>query len=285
VRQQQHERLRVAELELEQARYEASLAERRYAACDPENRLIAAQLEKSWEAALQRVQACRQVLVDQTAREATVEMPDLTGLAEDLKAAWKAPGTTMRARQRLVRSLVEDIVVDVDVDAGEIVLIIHWKGGQHSSVRVRKPKTGEHGCSTSADALAVIRSMAGRWSDDHIAASLNRMGMCTGQNKTWTAKRVSSIRRVNGIDAYFSADKSGEWCTMTEAALELGVTNHAIRRLMKEQNLPAHQVVRGAPHQIRRSDLHSEAVQAALRRKGAPCRTDSQNQIPMFPAT
>ena len=56
----QAEQRRIAELELQQARYEASLAERRYAACDPDNRLIAAQLEKSWEAALQRVRLCEQ---------------------------------------------------------------------------------------------------------------------------------------------------------------------------------------------------------------------------------
>src|SRR6185369_2434215 len=56
--EQQSEQQRIVELELQQARYEASLAERRYAACDPDNRLIAAQLEKSWETALQRVQDC-----------------------------------------------------------------------------------------------------------------------------------------------------------------------------------------------------------------------------------
>src|SRR5258705_6102863 len=53
------EKQRIVELELQQARYEASLAERRYAACDPDNRLIAAQLEKSWEAALRRVEASK----------------------------------------------------------------------------------------------------------------------------------------------------------------------------------------------------------------------------------
>ena len=54
----QSERLRILELELQQAQYEDSLAERRCAACDPDNRLIAAQLEKSWEATLMRVQTC-----------------------------------------------------------------------------------------------------------------------------------------------------------------------------------------------------------------------------------
>ena len=53
-----------------------------------------------------------------------------------------------------------------------------------------------------------MRSMAGRWSDEHIAASLNRMGLPTGQGKTWTAKRVSSVRRVRDIHAYRSAEKT-----------------------------------------------------------------------------
>jgi excisionase family DNA binding protein len=127
--------------------------------------------------------------------------------------------------------------------------------------------------------------MAGRWTDDHIAATLNRMGLPTGQNKTWTAKRVSSIRRVNGIDAYLSADKSSDWCTMSEAAAELNVTNHAIRRLIKNGILPATQVIKGAPYQIRRSTLQSEAVTTATERKGAPCRSESEHQLQMFPST
>src|SRR5205807_2908289 len=113
------------------AQYDASLAERRYAACDPDNRLIAAQLEKAWEAALQRVEACRQRLDAMPSSDVGDARPDLTGLADDLSAAWKAPRTTMRTRQRLVRALITEIVADVDEAAGEIVLIIHWKGGQH----------------------------------------------------------------------------------------------------------------------------------------------------------
>ena len=70
----------------------------------------------------------------------------------------------MRTRQQLVRTLITEIIADIDETAGEIVLVIHWKGGQHSEWRVRKPKTGEHGCTTPEKALAVMRTMAGRWS-------------------------------------------------------------------------------------------------------------------------
>lgn len=280
--QTRSEQRRIVELELQQARYEASLAERRYAACDPDNRLIAAQLEKSWEATLQRVQACGERLAALEKSNAAPAIPDFAGLAEDLEAAWDAPGVTMRSRQQLLRALIADIIADYDQNSREIVLTIHWRGGQHSQLRIRKPESGEHGCRTSEDAVAVIRSMATRWSDENIAATLNRMGLPTGQGKTWTAHRVSSLRRVRGIHAYRSAEKNGEWVTMSEAAAMLGVSNHQIRRLIKEGVLAADQVVPDAPYQIRASDLKDQRVVAALARTARPCRPISENQTSMF---
>ena len=122
----------------------------------------------------------------------------------------------------MLGTLIENIVADIDDSTGEIVPVVHWKGGRHTELRVMKPKPGEHDSRTSEEALAVIREMAGRWSDEAIAASLNRMGMSTGQGRTWNAKRVSSIRRVYDIHGYLSADKDGPWRTMSEAAKELG---------------------------------------------------------------
>ena len=217
--------------------------------------------------------------------EPAVVTPDFTGLAGDLDAAWNAPGVTMRTRQRLLRALVTDIIADVDDATREVVLTIHWRGGQHSQLRVRKPKSGEHGCRTPEEALAVMRTMAARWSDADIAASLNRMGMPTGQRKTWTAHRVSSLRRVHGIHAYRSAEKNGEWLTMSEAATTLGVTRHCIRRLIRDGILPAEQVVPGAPYQIRAADLQHERVNAAIGRTGRPCRIYPENQLAMFTDT
>jgi excisionase family DNA binding protein len=281
----QAERQRLVELDLRQARYEASLAERRYAACDPDNRLIAAQLERSWEVALRRVEACEARLDAVRAPDPAVTAPDFAGLADDLAAAWNAPSVTMRTRQRLLRALVTDIVADVDEAAREVLLTLHWRGGQHSQLRVRKPRSGEHGCRTPEEALAVMRSMAARWSDGDIAATLNRMGMPTGQGKTWTAHRVSSLRRVHGIRAYRSGEKNGEWLTMSEGATLLGVTRHRVRRLVKDGVLAAVQVVPGAPYQIRATDLRDERVTTAIGRTARPCRADPENQLAMFTGT
>jgi DNA invertase Pin-like site-specific DNA recombinase len=283
--EQQNEQRRIVELELQQARYEASLAERRYAACDPDNRLIAAQLEKSWEATLQRVQDCESRLAILDQPDSAPPTPDFTGLAVDLEAAWNAPSVTMRSRQQLVRTLIADIIAGYDASSREIVLVIHWRGGQHSELRVQKPRSGEHECRTSEEAVAVIRSMASRWSDESVAATLNRMGLPTGQGKTWTAHRVGSLRRVRGIHAFKSADKNGVWLTMREAAAKLSVSHHQIRRLIKEGILAAEQVVPDAPYQIRASDLQDERVTSALARKGRPCRVIPKNQTSMFSDT
>lgn len=284
-RKRQGDQRQILDLELQQARYEAGLAERRYAACDPDNRLIAAQLEKNWEIALRRVRDIEARQPTDSASTIEVDPSAFANMAENLSAAWNAPNVTMRARQQMLRTLIADIIVDVEDAVRDVVLTIHWRGGQHSELRVRKPRTGEHGCATAEDALAIMRSMAGRWSDEHIAESLNRMGLPTGQGKTWTAHRVASVRRVRGIHAYRSAEKDGEWLTMTEAAKASGVTNHLIRRLIKTGILPAVQVVSGAPYQIRADDLASEAVRAAVARKGRPCRVADTDTLPMFTDT
>ena len=87
---------------------------------------------------------------------------------------------------------------------------------------------------------------------------------------------------MRGIHAYKSAEKDGEWLTLTEAAVALHVTSHTIRRLIKSGVLPAVQVVPGAPYQIRADDLTSESVKSAVARKGRPCRIADDNTIPMF---
>ena len=276
------ERHRMVELDLQQARYEASLAERRYAACDPDNRLIAAQLEKSWEGALRRVAEYEARLVEARQLDLATPTPDFVGLATDLEAVWRAPKVDMRCRQQLLRALVTDIIADVDEAQREVILTIHWKGGQHSQLRIRKPMPGEHGQSTPEAALAVMRSMATRWSDADIAATLNRMGMQTGHGKTWTARRVGALRTVHKIRGYRSAEKNGEWLTLTEAAKKLGVTPHRVRRLIREGVLPTEQVVPDAPHQIRASDLESEQVRQFPRYRG-PCRNKSEDQKSLFP--
>ncbi len=287
VKERNGERRRALELERQQAEYEVNLAARRYQAVDPDNRLVAAELEARWNASLARLRDCESKLND----EVTIPRPELNrnlliDLASDLEAAWI--GADMRARQRLVRALIEEVVVDVDEAAREVLLVIHWRGGQHSELRVRKARSGEHTKRASANADGVIRDMAQKWSDEHIAATLNRMGLHTGQGQTWTARRVGSYRRKKNIHAYASAAKDGVYVTMYEAARVVGASSSAIRRLIEQSILPARQVMKDAPWQILAADLQRPEVQEALRRRRVlrrPCRGSDNDMNLRLPGT
>ena len=278
----QAEQRRILELDLQQARYEASLAEQRYAACDPDNRLIAAQLRRAGRrryAAWRRARPIGGANVRPGPRIAR-----LAGLADDVDAAWNAPkrhharpsAPAPRPCRRHHRRRRRGGAGGHPDDPLARRSAFATAGAQAEVRRARL---------SHPEALAAMRSMATRWSDEDVAASLNRMGTPTGQGKTWTAHRVGSLRRVHGIHASRSAEKDGEWLTMSEAAAALGVSHHRIRRLIQDGILSTDQVVPDAPHQIRASDLQDERVTAAIARTGRPCRVDQENQLPMFPDT
>jgi DNA invertase Pin-like site-specific DNA recombinase len=285
------ERRRALELERQQAEYEAKLAERRYQKVDPDNRLVAAELETRWNDAITRLRECEAKLLENTTQNArpSVERDALLELAKDLDAVWRSPSADMRTKQRLVRALIEEIVVDLDDEKREIILVIHWHGGQHSELRVRKPQSGEHMKRNAPDVDEVIRQMGARWSDEHIAATLNRMGASTPFGHTWNAKRVAGYRRTKGIPGYESAVKDGRCLTMVEAAKSAGVTCHAIRKLIRDGILPAKQYVFDAPWQILAADLDRPEVQEALRgrrkRAGRPSRISRDERTRMLPGT
>lgn len=284
------ERRRALELERQQAEYEVTLAARRYESVDPDNRLVAAELEARWNAALTRLRECETRLaasVPPTAPVVTREA--LQVLADNLDAAWRAPTTDMRTKQRLVRTLIEEIVIDVDDARREVVLVIHWRGGQHSELRVRKPVAGEHSRVTSVEADRLIREMATRWADAEIAATLNRLGIPTGQGNTWTGHRVATYRNRLRIPAYSSTAKDAQYLTILDAARKLGVSRYMIRTLIRMGVLPARQIVVAAPWLILAEDLDRSAVQHALQhrrmRRGRPCRNSRDDRTLTIPCT
>lgn len=192
--------VRAVTLELEQARYEAGLASRRYESVDPDNRLVAAELEARWNAAMQRMRELEDRIESMT-RAAPMSPPvdrdTLMSLAANLPAVWNSPAADMRLKQQIVQLLVEEIVADVDDKSREIVLVVHWIGGRHTELRVKKPPRGSSRV-TSEECIELIRGMAGRWSDQEIAATLNRTGQQTGTGMAWSDMRVYQVRRRLG---------------------------------------------------------------------------------------
>lgn len=273
--QQQTERIRVVELELEQARYEARLASRRYESVDPDNRLVASELEARWNTTLCRVRDLESKL-EQTRRESsaapTIDRDELLRLAKDLPAVWELPTTDLALKQRITRILIQEIVVNVDEKAQEVVLVIHWAGGRHSELHVPKPRTGQHGRCTKAEAVDLVRQMASSYTDEDIALTLNRLGLKTGVGNTWNEMRVRSLRQYLKLPVCRPEQQVGR-LNLQRAAEQLGVSATVVRRLIERKMLPAAQIVSGAPWQIEAKDVASaEVIQAAMALKNRESR-------------
>lgn len=263
------EEIRAVTLEVDQARYEAQLASRRYEAVDPDNRMVAAELEARWNAGMHRVRELEE-RVDAVARRAAAPSPGvdreaLLSLAANLPAVWNSEAADMKLKQRIVRMLVQEIVADVDVEAKEIVLVVHWIGGRHTELRMEKPRAGAHGRATTADCVEIIRGMSGRWSDEEIAATLNRLRLHTGTGNTWSGKRVYQVRHRLDLPAY-DPSKPRETVTLEQATVRLGVSNTVVKKLIAAKILPATQAAPGLPWEIPAAALDAREVQRAVAR-------------------
>src|ERR1700683_624613 len=148
----------------------------------------------------------------------------------------------MPLKPRIVRILTEETIADVDDAASEIVLLIHWTGGRHSELRMKKNLTGRRSRCTNLETIEVLRRMSGRFPDDQIAATLNRLGLKTGTGKTWNEGRVRSVRSYHELPAYNAGLAPRQTVTLEEASERLGISHKVIRRLIASKKIPAAQV-------------------------------------------
>jgi hypothetical protein len=253
---------------VQQARYQAHLAERRYEAVDPAQRWVAGELEARWNQALERVRVSEAQCAEFDQRSAATEIPSqelLVALAQDLPRVWKI-STDARLKQRIMHIVFREIIADFDAQSEDVILRLHWAGGRHSEVRWSKSAHGWPGRGPLA-AEEVIGKMAADYSDDQIAWTLNRNAVGKGPGTGWTAKSVAQVRVKNKLPSCHHADSDSASLTLQGAAIRLQVNVSMIRRLIQSNVLPARQTVRGAPWQIPANALAREEVKRALARK------------------
>ena len=250
---------RQVELALTQARYEADLAKRGYDAVDPANRLVAAELERRWNERLEEVRRQEErltaIAAARTEQLSDEERERLLALGVDLASAWSHPQVEADTRKRILRTVIEEIVVTLAED--RIDLLLHWQGGDHTALSVPRNRTGQHRWTTSEEVGDLIRSLARQQSDGAIAAMLNRLGKKTGRGNTWTQARVRSYRNGHGIAVHRPGEMAerGE-LTLTEAAERLGVSTMTVLRLIGDGTISASQVCKGAPWAIPEAQLN-----------------------------
>ncbi len=251
---------RQLELALQQARFEVAHARRQYDAVDPANRLVAGELERRWNEALEAVNKVeRDIAAVEAQRPAPLgeaERHKLLALGGDLGRAWSHPAATPMTRKKLLRACLKEIVVRKD--GAMIDMVLHWHGGDHTALKrpLKLNERGRHHYPVPDDMIALVRDLARLMPDRQIARLLNRSGKPMALGKTWTEQAVRGFRKHQEIDAY----RDGEWAergeiTLDAAAEIIGVCKMTALRMLRRGDIKGRQACEGAPWVIKSSDL------------------------------
>jgi DNA invertase Pin-like site-specific DNA recombinase len=276
------DRIDQLEAALEQARYEAARAGRQYDKVEPENRIVATELERRWNERLAEVARLEEQI--RTAQEmqlglgiSEAERTELMALADDLPRAWNHPAAKAETRKRILRTMLEEVVVRAE--PGHLRLKLHWKGGDHTALDVQKSRRGEHRWKTSTATELLIQELARLLPDGSIAAVLNRLGIRSAKGHTWTQLRIRNFRAERGIAIYREGERAerGE-LILHEAATQLDVSKMTVIRLIKANVLPAKQSCPGAPYVILREDLENPTIRRAAA-SGRAVSNDSRQKV------
>jgi DNA invertase Pin-like site-specific DNA recombinase len=264
------------ELDLKAARYAAGRAQKQYDAVDPENRLVADELERRWNSAIEAVRKLEERIEAEQVRCQQLAPPsaEVFGtLAGDLQALWDNPATDVRIKKRIIRTLIHEVVVDVDGPAGNIALVIHWQGGVHTELNVPRRRRGQSSAHTARPIIDAVRELAKVCSDDMIASALNHNKLRTGQGNRWSRERVISLRSKHGIPRHSPEQQQADgWLNLTQAAALVGVGPKTLRLAAERGKVPFGHPLDDGPWIFHRQDLHGPAidqlVQQARRRTG-----------------
>jgi DNA invertase Pin-like site-specific DNA recombinase len=231
------------QLRIERVRYEADRVFRQYQACEPENRLVARELERRWEEALKQQRQLEQEFAcwQQTAPTRLTEQDQaaIKALADDLPALWAAETTTPADRQRIARLLLERVEVIVDKESEQVDVKLHWLGGeirQHSLARRVSRYTQQLGYPRLVERLKEL--CKSRLSSSQIAQRLNEEGFRPPKRTNhFSGAMVARLTAEMGIQrrqrhGSVSGLGPGEYRPAT-LARKLGVKRDTVRRWLR----------------------------------------------------
>lgn len=277
--------------DLEAARYATERAFRQYDAADPENRLVTSELEARWNKALARVGEIEARIAKHrtvTPQPLPMSASQVTALAGNLRTVWAAPTTDARLKKRIVRTLINEVVADLDDGTSEIILVIHWVGGVHTELRLPKRRRGQRNA-TPDDIVDAVRQLVLIANDDVIAGVLNRNGLTTGNGNRWTRERVTALRSYRKIPVFRpQIDGVEPWLNLGGAAKLLGITPKTLRLAAEAGDIEGTHPLPHGPWIFSRSKLAtSQARQILDRARQNPRHPTGSHpdQESLFPST
>lgn len=236
-------------LRLDRSGYEARLAERRYKAVDPDNRVVARSLENDWEDKLRALESLQEAY-DRARRAHKVELSaadrrEILSLASDLPRVWNAKTTTHLQKKQLLRLLVEQVALTPeDVPRRQTRVDVQWHTGATTATLVERVRYTTR--QTAVDTVTVIRELASQdRGDEEIAGELNRLALLSATGRRWTAaivrqvRRRREIRRPNSVrpGEQIAAQRDDGLLSVRGVAARLGIRERRVRDLVAADEL------------------------------------------------
>jgi hypothetical protein len=249
-------------LRRERARYEAERARRQYDAVEPENRLVARSLERAWEDRLRAADAVEQEYRQWRQRDPIVLQAEdykaLEALASDLPTLWRAPTTRPEERKRILRLIIQEVLLDQKRSRGEVWVKIIWQTGAVSEHRMLRRVHSYNDDYADLDYLRdrIIQLNAEGLMDKQVAAVLNKEGVVSARQRPFTYENVWVLRKrwglpavkLNPIGANPPQWPDGSY-SVQGAAAALGVTTQVIFDYLTKGLLTGRQIAKGQPWQ------------------------------------
>jgi DNA invertase Pin-like site-specific DNA recombinase len=269
LRDQGSDRQAALQRQLQQVEYEAQRAFDQYNQADAANRLVTAVLEQRWNDKLETLERLKGELEahrDTTVSLSPAETEAILALGSDFAPVWDDPDCPMVLKKKIARTLINEIVVDLDEAAQTLQMIIHWHGGCHTAFAMPKPQSGAVAHKTALEDLELITQMARRYRDDEIARVLSKLGRRTGKGNRWSQTRVAYVRKRYGIDPPAETTRDHGILNLAQAIQYSGVSDTTLMKLIRANILAAEQIAPYAPLEIKRADLDTEPVLGILKR-------------------
>ena len=221
---------RLRRQQVERARYEAELAQRRYMRVDPENRMVADSLEADWNQKLRALADAQQEYEHRREQDRRIfddeQRAAISALAQDFPRLWNDPATEDRDRKRIIRLLVEDVTM---VRGEKILLHLRFRGGANRSVTLPNPLKAWESCMTDAEVVGRIDRLLDTQTFGEIAVTLNENGYKPGKGQRFTARYIARIQKRYSLRPRFDRLREVGMLTLEEMATALSVNPKTVK--------------------------------------------------------
>jgi DNA invertase Pin-like site-specific DNA recombinase len=252
------------QMRLERAEYEAALAERRYLEVDPSQRLVAATLERRWNAALLQWEELQKQAAQFRQQQARVATPEqkvkVLALAKDLPRLWHAPTTQAKDRKQMLRLLIKDITVEKTSVSKRVLAHIRWQGNTCTDLTIQLPPSMADRMRYPAEVVDRVRDLARHLPDAAIAERFRQEGCRSAIGKPYSTTIIRWIRFRYQIPP--PALRRPEELTVAQVAKHFRVSPGVVYYWIERAHLQARRDNAGSPYWIVLNEADKQKLQA-----------------------